>query len=46
MSLLLDTIQQGNESKRRPRLTGKGFFKDAYSVMNAWAANHGACLRP
>ena len=25
-----------------PRLTGKGFFKDVYSVMNAWAANHGA----
>ena len=24
------------------RLTGKGFFKDVYSVMNAWAANHGA----
>ena len=25
-----------------PRLTGKGVFKDVYSVMNAWAANHGA----
>ena len=25
-----------------PRLPGKGFFKDVYSVMNAWAANHGA----
>ena len=25
-----------------PRLTGKGFFRDVYSVMNAWAANHGA----
>ena len=25
-----------------PRLTGRGFFKDVYSVMNAWAANHGA----
>lgn len=25
-----------------PRLTGKGAFKDVYSVMNAWAANHGA----
>lgn len=25
-----------------PRLTGKGFFKDVYTVMNAWAANHGA----
>jgi len=25
-----------------PRLTGKGMFKDVYSVMNAWAANHGA----
>ena len=25
-----------------PRLTGKGFFKDVYSVMNNWAANHGA----
>jgi L-fucose isomerase len=25
-----------------PRLTGKGCFKDVYSVMNAWAANHGA----
>jgi L-fucose isomerase len=25
-----------------PRLTGKGAFRDVYSVMNAWAANHGA----
>ncbi len=25
-----------------PRLTGNGMFKDVYSVMNAWAANHGA----
>ncbi len=25
-----------------PRLTGKGFFRDVYSVMNNWAANHGA----
>ena len=25
-----------------PRLTGRGYFKDVYSVMNAWAANHGA----
>ena len=25
-----------------PRLTGKGAFKDVYSVMNNWAANHGA----
>lgn len=25
-----------------PRLTGKGAFKDVYSVMNAWGANHGA----
>ena len=25
-----------------PRLTSKGAFKDVYSVMNAWAANHGA----
>jgi L-fucose isomerase len=25
-----------------PRLTGKGPFKDVYSVMNAWGANHGA----
>ena len=25
-----------------PRLTGKGFFKDVYSVMNSWSANHGA----
>jgi L-fucose isomerase len=25
-----------------PRLTGKGYFKDVYSVMNNWAANHGA----
>ena len=25
-----------------PRLTGSGFFRDVYSVMNAWAANHGA----
>ena len=25
-----------------PRLTGKGAFKDVYSVMNGWAANHGA----
>ena len=23
-----------------PRLTGKGVFKDVYSVMNAWGANH------
>ena len=25
-----------------PRLTGEGAFKDVYSVMNNWAANHGA----
>ena len=25
-----------------PRLTGTGYFKDVYSVMNAWSANHGA----
>ncbi len=25
-----------------PRVTGKGFFKDAYSVMARWGANHGA----
>ncbi|MCL4143360.1 UNVERIFIED_CONTAM: hypothetical protein GTU68_060051 [Idotea baltica] len=25
-----------------PRVTGKGFFKDAYSVMAKWGANHGA----
>ena len=25
-----------------PRLTGTGAFKDVYSVMNAWGANHGA----
>ena len=25
-----------------PRLTGKGPFRDAYSVMAAWGANHGA----
>lgn len=25
-----------------PRLTGQGVFKDVYSVMNAWGANHGA----
>lgn len=25
-----------------PRLTGKGVFKDVYSVMNNWGANHGA----
>ena len=25
-----------------PRLTGKGPFKDVYSVMNNWGANHGA----
>ena len=25
-----------------PKLTGKGAFKDVYSVMNAWSANHGA----
>lgn len=25
-----------------PKLTGKGVFKDVYSVMNAWSANHGA----
>ncbi|MGQ9590353.1 MAG: L-fucose isomerase [Planctomycetota bacterium] len=25
-----------------PRLSGKGPFRDAYSVMNAWGANHGA----
>lgn len=25
-----------------PRLTGKGYFKDVYSVMNNWGANHGA----
>ncbi|MDR1672439.1 MAG: L-fucose isomerase [Bacteroidales bacterium] len=25
-----------------PRLTGKGAFKDVYSVMNKWGANHGA----
>lgn len=25
-----------------PRLTGSGPFRDVYSVMNAWGANHGA----
>ena len=25
-----------------PRLTGRGAFKDVYSVMNNWGANHGA----
>jgi len=25
-----------------PNLTGKGAFKDVYSVMNSWGANHGA----
>ncbi len=25
-----------------PRVTGKGHFKDAYTVMNYWGANHGA----
>ena len=25
-----------------PRLTGKGPFRDVYSVMNTWGANHGA----
>ena len=25
-----------------PRVTGKGHFKDIYSVMNFWGANHGA----
>ncbi|SHF64185.1 L-fucose isomerase [Caldanaerobius fijiensis DSM 17918] len=25
-----------------PRLTGKGPFKDVYSVMNGWGANHGS----
>ena len=25
-----------------PRLTGKGAFKDVYSVMANWSANHGA----
>jgi L-fucose isomerase len=25
-----------------PRLTGKGPFRDVYSVMNNWGANHGA----
>ncbi|MDD4589337.1 MAG: L-fucose isomerase [Parabacteroides sp.] len=25
-----------------PRLTGQGHFKDVYSVMNRWGANHGA----
>ncbi len=25
-----------------PRLTGKGYFRDVYTVMNRWGANHGA----
>jgi len=25
-----------------PRLTGEGSFRDVYSVMNAWGANHGS----
>ena len=25
-----------------PRLTGRGMFRDVYSVMNGWSANHGA----
>lgn len=25
-----------------PRLTGKGYFRNVYSVMNHWGANHGA----
>jgi L-fucose isomerase len=24
-----------------PQLTGQGVFRDVYSVMNAWGANHG-----
>jgi L-fucose isomerase len=27
-----------------PRLTGEGVFKDVYSVMNAWGANHGGSV--
>ena len=27
-----------------PRLTGKGAFKDVYSVMAAWGANHGVTV--
>ena len=27
-----------------PRLTGSGVFKDVYSVMNGWGANHGATV--
>ena len=27
-----------------PRLCDKPAFKDVYSVMNNWGANHGACL--
>jgi L-fucose isomerase len=26
----------------QPRVTGSGVFTDAYTVMNAWGANHGA----
>jgi len=26
----------------QPRVTGNGVFTDAYTVMNAWGANHGA----
>jgi len=25
-----------------PKVTGSGSFRDVYSVMNAWGANHGA----
>lgn len=25
-----------------PRVTGQGYFRDVYSVMNYWGANHGA----
>lgn len=25
-----------------PRITGKGYFRDVWTVMNSWGANHGA----
>ena len=35
-------IQPGRQLGSFPRLTGEGAFKDVYSVMANWGANHGS----
>ena len=36
-----ETLRAKGHTVFAPTLTGKGPFRDVYSVMNAWGANHG-----